>query len=118
MRGGLGSDEAYEAARRLSLRLKRRGDYEGAEEIWRLMAQDDHRFDVFPLVELAKYHEHRQRDFSKALVLTERALARLEGGRDFLPQSWLSVTKGELLHRLSRLRRRMEGEETRGTTLG
>jgi uncharacterized protein len=60
---------------------------------------------LHPLVELAKVHEHRLRDFNTAIRYTERALNLIElhGGRG---------KRDELNHRYARLRRRMMNQST------
>jgi len=60
---------AREAARELSLLHKRQGRWPEAVAIWEEMVQRDGE-DRFALVELAKWCEHRRRDFDRALALT------------------------------------------------
>ena len=72
-------DTAREAARELSLLHKRAGHWTAAVRLWEEMARRDPG-DAFPLVELAKWWEHRRHDFDRALALTDRAGAgRLSG---------------------------------------
>jgi uncharacterized protein YprB with RNaseH-like and TPR domain len=63
---------AREADRELSLLRKRQGRWTEAVAIWEQMVRRDGE-DLFALVELAKWCEHRQRDFDQALALTMRA---------------------------------------------
>ncbi len=65
-------DTAREASRELSLHHRRAGRWPAAVEIWEEMVRRDGA-DLFALVELAKWQEHRRRDFARALALTERA---------------------------------------------
>ncbi len=65
-------ETAREAARELSLHHKREGRWSEATALWEEMVRRDGK-DLFALVELAKWHEHRRRDFARALALTERA---------------------------------------------
>jgi uncharacterized protein len=64
---------ALDAAGQLELaRLqRRRGDWNAAVHIWQQLAQAG---SVDAMQQLAKYHEHRRRDFATALVLTRRML--------------------------------------------
>ena len=39
-----------------------------------------HKKDAFPFVELAKYHEHRLRDFEKAIAYVDKALEQVSPG--------------------------------------
>ena len=65
-------ETAREAARELSLHHKREGRWSEATALWEEMVRRDGE-DRFALIELAKWHEHRRRDFARALALTERA---------------------------------------------
>ena len=65
-------ETAREAARELSLLHKRQGRWPEALTIWEEMVRRDGE-DLFALVELAKWCEHRRRDFDRALALTMRA---------------------------------------------
>jgi uncharacterized protein len=66
------SETARDASRELSLHYRRQGQWPAAVAIWGEMVRRDDA-DLFALVELAKWCEHRQRDFARALALTERA---------------------------------------------
>ncbi len=86
----------HEAARELSLIHKRRGEWDKARRLWEWMLE--HRLgDFFATVELAKWCEHRARDFKGALEVVDLALER--GGAT--PDE-----RDDLLYRRSRLLRR------------
>jgi hypothetical protein len=68
------AETAREAGRELSLLYKRSDQWPAAVAIWEEMARRDGE-DLFALVELAKWCEHRRRDFRRALALTMRACA-------------------------------------------
>jgi uncharacterized protein YprB with RNaseH-like and TPR domain len=72
--GGSCSETAREAGRELSLVYKRSDQWPAAVAIWEEMVRRDGE-DLFALVELAKWCEHRRRDFAQALALTMRACA-------------------------------------------
>ena len=96
----VGVDEAdfWTAVRRLSILQKRRGDLAEAVRWWEQAAVQGH---VYAHVELAKYHEHRVRDYVEALKWTCAAL-ELVNALDFPPYArrhWL----GDIEHRLARL---------------
>ena len=82
--------------KQLALLLKRRGDWEGAVEIWDALVQRPGRHPLYAFVELAKYYEHRRRDLCRAEELTRRAIA--EHGEEAAGE--------DLAHRLERLRRK------------
>ena len=65
-------ETAREAAKELSLLHKRQNRWPEAVAIWEEMLRRDGE-DLFALVELAKWCEHRRHDFSRALSLTIHA---------------------------------------------
>jgi uncharacterized protein YprB with RNaseH-like and TPR domain len=102
--GDLPGETYWEAVRRLSFLHKRRGDLSAAVSLWRQAAGEGQ---VYAHVELAKYYEHRARDYREAAGWTQAAIALVEApafpGR--ARQRWLA----ELEHRLARLRRKLDG---------
>lgn len=85
---------ALAARRSLSLIHKRAGAWEDAVRLWDTMHEEDP-CDLFSVVELAKYHEHRRHDHRRAEMLVRSVL---EGCQ--------SLGEGErhaLEHRLKRL---------------
>jgi len=96
----LGSDQhhvSFEARRCLSLIHKRHGRWADAIKIWEKMLLDDPG-NFFAADELAKYLEHRQRNFEKAIQIICEALR--------FHRSKTASEKDALLHRLRRLRGR------------
>ncbi|MFO8191265.1 MAG: hypothetical protein R6U08_00580, partial [Bacillota bacterium] len=98
---------AEEAAIELARFYKRHHQWEKAASIWQI-AVDNKTANPMFYVELAKYFEHRQRDYSTALSLTEEAIALFKN----CPP--VSLESGELnipslKHRSERLRRRLAG---------
>ena len=73
--------------------------------LWQDIAERRDQAGAWALVELAKYHEHRRRDFVMARDCTLRALRRVRGRLTGLPQP---LAEPALLHRLRRLERRLE----------
>lgn len=92
----------WEVIRRLSLLLKRRGDWAAAVPLWHQAA---HGRQLYACVELAKYHEHTMRDYRQAAEWTQTAIAQIETSElsHAARQRWLA----ELEHRLARLRRKL-----------
>jgi uncharacterized protein len=74
LRGCACPETAREADRELSLLYKRSDQWPEAVGIWEGMVRRDGK-DLFALVELAKWCEHRRRDLRKALTLTMHACA-------------------------------------------
>lgn len=74
LRGCACPETAREAGRELSLLYKRMDQWPAAVAIWEEMVRQNGK-DSFALVELAKWYEHRRRDFRQALALSMRACA-------------------------------------------
>lgn len=64
------------ASRRLSDIYKRNGNYQRAVEHWENMLSGPDDFNLFPMIELAKYYEHKEKNVLKALEIVERAMRR------------------------------------------
>ncbi len=97
----------WEAMKFLSLAYKRRGQWKRSAVLWEDMISWDGRRSSFPYVELAKYYEHRVRDYSKALEMVRMAFEMFD---------YLGFSEREaLLHR----QRRLMGKQmsARGSTV-
>lgn len=94
-----GQRYAGEANRALSLMLRRDGDFEQAETLWRDMAARGQQR-VFALTELAKLYEHRMRDYERALLCAGQAL---EAQRD-------AAGREQLAARCARLKRKLAAQ--------
>ncbi len=93
------------ASKRLGSIYKRAGEYEKAVSQWQYMAEREGSLDIYPLVELAKYYEHKRKDYIKALSFTEQAMNRMlsvgiRSGRNI----------DDLKKRMERLKRKAEGK--------
>jgi len=88
----------YLARKRLAALYKKDGDFERAVPLWLEMVEENRLREVHPFIELAKYREHRLRDFAGALELVEMAI-HLTGGRPIREMV-------DLQHRHRRLSRR------------
>jgi len=72
--GGLSHQERHRAKFLLAMHKKREGDYDQALGLWQeLIALDSHLF-IECCEEIAKYYEHRIRDFSEAIKAVDMAL--------------------------------------------
>lgn len=69
-----GSRVREAAARRLASVYKRTGDYGRAVEHWERLMAEGCPSSILPYVELAKYYEHKERNYERAIGLVERAL--------------------------------------------
>ena len=74
-------DLAWEVMRWLSLAFKKTGQEEKARSLWEEMMTWPYQKEAFPFIELAKYHEHRLKDFEKAITYVEKALEQIPAAR-------------------------------------
>jgi hypothetical protein len=77
--------------------LRRAGEWPRAERVWLEMLRR-RQLGAWPLIELAKYYEHRAGRLADALQMTETALAIAD-----------AETYGALDRRRQRLKRKLEG---------
>ncbi|MGQ9646050.1 MAG: ribonuclease H-like domain-containing protein [Thermodesulfobacteriota bacterium] len=66
----------WSVMRWLSMALKKTGQTERALSLWEEMLTWPYPEDATPYVELAKYHEHRRKDFEKAIAYVDQALQK------------------------------------------
>lgn len=62
------------AVKRLTYLYKKSGSYDKALKHWKDMASGTGIHNLFPLVEMAMYYEHREKDVAKALECVEKAI--------------------------------------------
>jgi uncharacterized protein YprB with RNaseH-like and TPR domain len=86
---------------RLARLQKRRGQNDAALELWRAAAGTRQ---IYAFVELAKYYEHRARDFVEAARWTRDALAIVAQSSPTVRREW----RAQLEHRLARVERKMQ----------
>ena len=67
-------DLAWEVIKWLSRASKKMGEGEKARSLWEEMVTLPYKKDAFPYTELAKYFEHRLKDFEKAIAYVDQAL--------------------------------------------
>ncbi len=96
---GLPDEVKNEAIRNFAYTLKRQEKWSVALSYWEIAANRD---DYRSCVELAKYYEHRERDFALALKWTKRAHRILK--KEKLPENQLN----DILHRKSRIERKRD----------
>jgi len=93
----------WDAVRRLSFIQKRRGNLSAACASWREAAGSGQ---IYAHVELAKFYEHKQRDYAEAAQWTQTALD-LVNAPDF-PRHERRRWRADLEHRLARLHRKLD----------
>lgn len=97
---GLAGAEGDRVRLRLAWWEKRQARWEAARRLWEV-ATAGPAFDPRPWEELAKYHEHRGRDFASARLVVLRALELARAG------AAVERVRRDLAHRLARLERRL-----------
>lgn len=109
---GLPPADADEAFRFLAAAARRLGDWDRAVAVWSDLAAAEAPRRLFPFEELAKYYEHRalDRDYPRALQITERARALIAGGVLHPPRG-RRVALAELDQRAARLRKKVARDE-------
>jgi tetratricopeptide (TPR) repeat protein len=93
----------WKAVHRLSVLQKRRGDLEAALRWWEQAAAQGH---IYAYVELAKFYEHRRRDYPEAHKWAQAALEQVNSGDlpPYIREHWQT----ELEHRLARLQKKQK----------
>lgn len=87
--------------KRLSILLKRQGQWTQAIEIWQALIGRPGEHPLYAYVELAKYYEHRCRDLDRAVAVVRQAIA--EYGE--------TPPEDDLAHRLRRLQRKQRKQK-------
>ncbi len=94
------------AGMRLGHSYKRLGQFERAAEIWREMIARG-TTSLHPYVELAKYYEHKKRDYARAMEYVDKALLILEIRELKARRAAEGEDRGALQHRKRRLSRKL-----------
>jgi len=96
----------WKAVRRLSVLQKRRGDLDEAVRWWERAAAQGH---VYAHIELAKYYEHRLRDYPEAQKWVGEALI-IVNSNEAMPRYVREHWQAELEHRLARLEGKLKAK--------
>ncbi|MGZ4122333.1 MAG: ribonuclease H-like domain-containing protein, partial [Tumebacillaceae bacterium] len=97
---------AREAVWKLSLLYKKQGRHAQAALLWQDLLDGGGMWQTAPRIELAKYFEHKVRDYRRALELTEETIALVQGKRLMMRSLVVDHELAELTHRRERLVRR------------
>jgi len=95
----------WSVMRWLSMAFKKTGQAERALSLWEEMLTWPYQEDVTPYIELAKYHEHRRKDFETAMAYVDQALEQTPSHQ----QREIEM----LRHRRQRLEQKRTGNTTR-----
>jgi uncharacterized protein YprB with RNaseH-like and TPR domain len=101
-RNDLPEEHYWATQQRLALVHRRQENYAAACTVWQQAAEGRQ---IYAHVELAKYYEHKQRDYEQAHHWTQTALALVQSRSPTHPdrREWLAA----LQHRLKRLQRKI-----------
>lgn len=104
LRGNLSDEETLETLKLCSFVYKRQGQWERALSTWREIISISDQFLLYPYEELAKYYEHKQKDYYQASMIVKEALQRLvrENISANIKEQWLE----NLSRRLERIIRK------------
>ncbi len=100
--------------RDLSFHYKRQARWDQALELWHQAIRQNHAR-LYPYVELAKFYEHRAKDFERAEELVVRAIELIQSLSLSRDAWWTQRRLGELEHRLRRVQRKkasLEGKQS------
>ena len=101
----LPEDSFRQTTQRLAVVHRRRGEMSAALELWRDAAGNRQ---IYAHVELAKYYEHKARDYAEAERWTRNAITIVRDSSPAARREWL----GALEHRLKRLESRLKNKQT------
>jgi tetratricopeptide (TPR) repeat protein len=95
----------------LSFLYKRQAMWDMAVELWEDLVKAHIAHRLYPYEELAKYYEHRHREYDRAIQLVQEAIARIDA-RELQPRRPRQRALAELQHRLQRLERKNAKQKT------
>jgi tetratricopeptide (TPR) repeat protein len=104
LKGNLSDEETLDALKLCSFAYKRQGEWEKAEVAWREIISLNGQFNLYPYEELAKYYEHKLKDYQQAGAIVEEALQRLT--KENISWSIKEQWQNSLYFRLERIKRK------------
>jgi len=104
------SQQAREAVWQLSLLYKRQGRHHEAALLWHDLLDGGGMWQTAPRIELAKYYEHKVREWEQALVMTEETIELLQERKLLLRSLPIDHELTELARRRDRLLRKLARE--------
>ncbi|HEX2946768.1 MAG TPA: ribonuclease H-like domain-containing protein [Clostridia bacterium] len=69
-------DVKVQAVKRLTGIYKKNGSIERALEHWKAVEAENPSFELFHLIEMAKYYEHKEKNYKRALPIVEKAVQK------------------------------------------
>jgi hypothetical protein len=105
--GSLDDELKLEMGKLYSLAHKRLGDWNNAQKIW-LNLIKKHPENLFSYEELAKYYEHKVKEYPKALDLVNQAIKQIDLNSYFEPDSNIKVKRDSFYYRKRRLEKKLK----------
>lgn len=103
-----GEEYEREALWKLSLHYKRLQRHDQAALLWQELLSGPALWQTAPRVELAKYFEHKVRNYDRALAFTEETIDLVQQRKALLRSLAVDHELQELSHRRDRLRRKLQ----------
>ena len=97
----------------LAYAYKRMGKIERAVQIWRHLLKEEFPFSFFVYEELAKYYEHKEKDYPQAMLIVDRAVESLNMNTCFSS----NFNYGKVLESLKYRRSRLEGKKAYASSI-
>ncbi|MGB4368770.1 MAG: ribonuclease H-like domain-containing protein [Caldicoprobacterales bacterium] len=98
-----------DAKNRLAILYKRSRKWKQAIEIWQSIIDREGNLRIFPLIEMAKYYEHHEKNYDKALMYTDRAIKLLKNIGMNREPGYGIYDIDAIYHRRNRLIRKKKG---------
>ncbi len=105
--GSLQDELKLEMGELCSLAHKKLGDWDNARATWLGLIKEDPQ-NFFSYEELAKYYEHKARDYSKALEIVSKAIKRIDFRSELDPDSKMKSVRDGFCYRKRRLERKLK----------
>ena len=106
-KGKLDDELKLEMGRCYSLAHKRLGDWDNASKIWYNLIQN-HPENLFSYQELAKFHEHKTKDYSKALNIVNQAIQQIDVSSFLHNDSYDKEIKDSFYYRKRRIEKKLK----------
>ncbi len=101
----LSDEEALEALKLCSFAYKKQKEWEKAETSWHEIISLSRQFELYPYEELAKYYEHKLKNYERAAGIVEDALSKLKKESN-IPWNVKTKWQNSLIKRLERIKQK------------
>jgi len=95
----------------LAYAYKRTGRIKQAAQIWHRLLKEEFPFNFYVYEDLAKYYEHREKDYPQAMLIVDRATECLNMNSHFSSHSNCGKALESLKYRRTRLERKIKNQQ-------